>query len=408
MGWLESLLPYAVKSLFVTPEPPAFSPNPAPGSPEHPATHHAVMARTLPPSPPSGSDAPERHRAGNLVLTLEFTPPPGAAWIRQRYEILVLPCLRPSGDDPRVFAVNYGRIEASLTDPRGGVILGILVALLTLLALGAGAREINGHQLPSEPVFLRVFRSLSPRFICQDAFGHMSFARFQVLLFTLALLGVYGYAFVLTGELPNVQPSVLMLAGITLGGATLASAATKPLVETGNRLWLLGNGLLDQPRRRPRWSDLLAGDGEVDITRVQALAFTLFAVGALIVRGAEDLSNFAVPEQIIYLIAISQTVYVAGKALPGDAPRRLNEELRSLRAAEQALLARPGDAAAQIDFDRQARAIAASLTDVFGERFRADRLDAHRRRVLAEADAARAVPAATSLSGAAAGGDAGR
>lgn len=324
----------------------------------------AILANTLPPRA-----GPE---PGTVIIPLEFEP--RERFWRQRWEILVLPCLRTGPDEAEAFAAGFGRAEVTLNSPLAGALVGIGGALLAILILGYAASAINGHQLEAGPDGQKALSRFSPCFICQDAFGHMSLSRFQVLLFTLALLGVYSYAFVLTGQLPEVQPSVLALAGITLGGSTLASAATRPVVETSNRLWLLGNGLLDQPRRRPRWMDLLTGDGEVDITRVQALAFTLFAVGSLVASGAEDLSNFAVPEQLNYLIGISQTVYVAGKALPGDAPRRLNEELRSLRNAEVAVIKEPGSAAAWADFERQKVGVAASLTDVFGERFRREAL----------------------------------
>lgn len=328
----------------------------------------------------------EGENAGALVVPLDFEP---RAWfLRQRWEILVLPCLRTDKNDPVTFATGFGRTDSLLAHPSFGALIGAGGALFSVFVLGLAAASINGHQLRDSG--RRMWR-FDPAFICQDAFGHMSLARFQVFLFTLALLGVVGYAFMMTGQIPSLDPTVLVLAGITLGGSTLAAAATKPVVETGNRLWLLGNGVLDAPRRCPRWSDLLTGDGEVDITRVQALAFTCFAVVSMVVSGAEDLSSFKIPEQLNYLIGLSQTVYVAGKALPADAPRRLNEELRSVRAAERQLLDRPGDAAAVAEFHRQTNGVATSLTDVFGDRFLRPQLEAYQRRVLAEADAAAAM-----------------
>jgi hypothetical protein len=226
-------------------------------------------------------------------------------------------------------------------------------------------------------------RGWTPPFICQDTFGFMSLASFQVLLFTLALLGVYAYAFVLTGEPPDVQPSVLALAGITLAGSTLATAANRPMLETPNRMWLLGTGILAERDRRPRWTDMLTTDGHVDITRVQALFFTVFAVAALVVRGAENLGDFTIPEQLNYLIGLSQAVYVAGKALPADTARRLNAELEALRAAEAKAMTEPG---ARLEFDRLKAGSAPLLIDVFGQRF-------DRAALAALAPGGRAIPA---------------
>ncbi|MCU0888754.1 MAG: hypothetical protein MUC64_12220 [Rubritepida sp.] len=344
------------------------------------AADGAVLATTLP--------WRQGAQADSFIVPLEFEP--RAQFWRQAWEILVLPCLRASDDSPETFAIGYGRAEAVLVSPLFGALAGLSVAVVALLVLGFAASRINGHQLEPGDRGEGAMWRFSPAFICQDAFGYMSLARFQVFLFTLALLGVYAYVFVMTGKIPEVHPSVLVLAGITLGGSTLATATTKPLVDTGNRLWLVGNGLLDQPRRRPRWTDLLTGDGEVDITRVQALAFTCFAVASLIISGAENLSGFAIPEQLNYLIGLSQTVYVAGKALPADAPRRLNEELRSLRAAERLVIEKPDDVAAAADFRRQCTGVASSLTDLFGERFFRHRLDELQARLLAGASAAAA------------------
>jgi hypothetical protein len=361
----------------------------------------AVRANTFAFTPPRAGDAARTgEAAADIVVPLEFRP--RRTLLPQNWEILVLPCLRANKDDRLTFAAEFGRAERLLIQPVFGAVIGFGGALLSLFVLGLAAARINRHQLASTDTGERPMRRFDPCFICQDAFGYMSLSRFQVFLFTLALLGVVGYAFVMTQRIPNLDPTVLILAGITFGGSTLAAAATKPLVETGNRLWLLGNGILDAPRRRPRWSDLLTGDGEVDITRVQALAFTCFAVVSMVWNGTQDIENFRIPEQLNYLIGLSQTVYVAGKALPADAPRRLNEELRSVRMAERALLDKPGDAAAIAEFRRQTNGIATSLTDVFGERFLRPQLDLYQRRVLTEAEQAAATLAAVSIARAAA------
>jgi hypothetical protein len=361
------------------------------------AADGAVRANTLAPRFVTEGEA-----AGTLIVPLDFEP---RSWFwRQRWEILVLPCLRTDKNDPVTFATGFGRVDSVLAHPIFGALVGLAGAVFSIFVLGLAASSINSHQLASGASGERAMWRFDPAFICQDAFGYMSLARFQVFLFTLALLGVVGYAFMMTGRIPSVDPTVLVLAGITLGGSTLAGAATKPVVETGNRLWLLGNGILDSPRRRPRWSDLLTGDGEVDITRVQALAFTCFAVVSMVVSGAEDLGNFKIPEQLNYLIGLSQTVYVAGKALPADAPRRLNEELRSVRGAERQVLDKPCDAAAIAEFRRQANGVATSLTDVFGDRFVRPQLDLYQRRVLAEAEQAAATQAAMGMARAALAG----
>jgi hypothetical protein len=253
--------------------------------------------------------------------------------------------------------------------------LASVLCLYLLLAVAAGrtqtrqfdyARATAGREGRS---LSRLAFFLQPPVIMQDAFGYFSLARFQVLLFTLVITGVYAYVMVRTGSLPNLSTSVLGLLGITLAGSALARVAEGPVVDTPNRLWLLGTGLLDTTPRLPRWHDLITGEGEIDVTRVQALAFTVFAAAALVVNGTADLASFQIPDQINYLMGISQAVYVAGKAMPREAAKRLNEEIRAVREAERAVLDSPTDAAAQKSFETARNAIGSVLFNVFGERF---------------------------------------
>ncbi|MFC7538179.1 hypothetical protein ACFQU2_41000 [Siccirubricoccus deserti] len=201
--------------------------------------------------------------------------------------------------------------------------LGSVGVLYLMLALAA--RQLHELQLretasraPDRRPLQAWLRAFSPIVISQDAFGTASLSRFQVLLFTLAAVGVYAYVLIRTGELSSLSSDVLWLLGITMAGSALASIAGGPVVSTGNRLWLLATGVLDNAPRRPRWHDLLGADGEIDVTRVQALAFSAFAAAALVANGPNDLERFEVPDTLKYLIGLSQAVYVAGKALPRD------------------------------------------------------------------------------------------
>lgn len=296
------------------------------------------------------------------------------------WRVFVLPCLPRDG--AAHVGIGYAEENVLLTGRLFAALLGIAVALLILGALGMAAHAINAWQLDpddprmrgQQPIRLR----FSPIFICQDAFGHASLARFQVLLFTVVLLGVYAYAFAASQAAPNVSGSVLALAGITLTGSTLAAAASRPSLESANRLWLNGTGVVPRARRVPRWHDLIASDGEVDITRMQALGFSLFAAFAVIFQGAENLGRFQIPGQLNYLIGLSQAVYVAGKALPVDGMRRLNEDLAALRTAERQAMGKPEDSAEFLEFMRLKSGIAVSLADVFGDGLNQARLAALR------------------------------
>lgn len=342
----------------------------------HPAGIPLDPARLL-----RGRVPPPLPEEARTPLLAEF-PALDGGWWPSRWDVIVFACA-DRGTDPAALRENSRMIRAFARQPvyvsslnlsaAAGIasVLGLYL-LLALAAARSQGRQFEharaqagrqGRHLSRPAYFLR------PPVIMQDAFGHCSLSRFQVLLFTLVITGVYAYVMVRTGSLPNLSNSVLGLLGITLAGSALARVAEGPVVETPNRLWLLGTGVLDPTPRLPRWEDLITGEGEIDVTRVQALAFTVFAAAALVVNGTGDLARFEIPDQINYLMGISQAVYVAGKALPRETAKRLNEEVRALRDAERAALDAPADTTALRGFDTARAGIAPVLFDVFGERF---------------------------------------
>lgn len=335
-----------------------------------------IRGRVLPPSP-----ADEVTEVTALFPTIE------SGWWPRTFELVLFVCVDPgytagarveNGREMRA----YARETLFFSSLRLSALAGVMAVVLVYLALALVAARLHrrqhaeaarreGEAVP--PLWLYVLR---PTVIAQDAFGHCSLSRFQVLLFTLTVTGVYAYVHARTGQLPELSESVLWLLGITLTGSTLARIAEQPTIDTPNRLWLFATGVLDPAPRIPRWADMVANDGEIDVTRVQALVFSAFAAVALVINGTGDLENFRIPEQLNYLIGISQGVYVAGRALPQDTARRLNGELRQIREAEARLLAAPGDAAARSAFETARAGLAPALLDVFDERFRAGRLAA--------------------------------
>jgi|GEM_PF-2483342 len=318
------------------------------------------------------------------VLTARL-PGIDQGWWPSRWEVVLMLCTRsaaPAGsarEEPLLIEA-FARAPLYASSLRLSAAAGMLVALGLYLALALASMQVQRSQLAalrdrlggSAPSALGF--ALRPPVIAQDSFGHASLSRFQILMFTLALSGVYAYALIRTGELPNISGSVLALLGITLTGSALARATEGSSVDTANRIWLIGTGVIDSSARIPVWSDLIASDGEIDASRVQALVFSLFAAFALIAFGTADLQNFAIPDELNYLITISQGAYVAGRALPRDSAKRLNEEVRTIRDAENRVLTDPTDAAARKGFETARNALSSSLIEVFGERLNDARL----------------------------------
>jgi hypothetical protein len=336
-----------------------------------------VRGTVLPPTPEDD----------RTLVTALFPSLERGGWLPTSWQVVVFACVDPNYD-PASRRANGKEIRAYARQPmfistlRLSALIGIVVVAAIYLGLAMAVMQLQSRQIAHAQSVGLIGRgrgaafwfAMRPTMIAQDSFGVCSLSRFQVLLFTVVISGVYAYVMARTGKLPEVSNTVLTLLGITLTGSTLARVAESSSVETSNRLWLLGTGIVDPSPRLPRWLDLVSSDGEIDVTRVQALVFSLFAAGALVVNGTGDLANFSIPEQVNYLIGISQAVYVAGRALPRDSARRLNEEVRTLQAAEARVLADAADADARQQFETARKGVAATLTDVFGERFRATRL----------------------------------
>ena len=332
--------------------------------------HHLQRGTVLPPSPND-----EETTVSALFPTIE------RGWWPSSWQVVLFLCLDPVQVDASPLRAHgrelrvYARQPLFVSTLRLSAAAGLLTVLAAYLALAFAASRIHARQYEHSRRLLgdgapgAFAYALRPTVIAQDSFGYCSLSRFQVLLFTLVLAGVYAYVMGRTGEMPDLSTSVLTLLGVTLTGSTLARLTEGSVMHTANRLWLLGTGVLDPTPRLPRWTDLVESDGEIDVTRVQALLFSLFAAIALVVSGTGDLENFTLPEQLITLIGISPAVYVAGRALPRDSAKRLNEEIATIRSAEARALAEGGDAAARKDFETARNAIASSLRDVFGERF---------------------------------------
>ena len=326
--------------------------------------------------PPLSSD-------GRTTVTVHF-PALEQGWWPSSWDVVLIVCPAPTSDAAQQGVQRevhgFARETLFASNLRLSAAAAVLLVVLIYLALALAALRVQRHQhielrqrlgnaAPSAFAF-----ALRPTVIAQDSFGFASLSRFQVLLFTLALSGVYAFVLMRSGELPTLSNSVLALLGITLTGSALARATEGSTVETGNRIWLLGTGVLASTPRVPCWSDLIASDGEVDPSRVQALVFSLFAAVALVAFGTSDLENFAIPDELNYLITISQGAYVAGRALPRDSAKRLNEEVRIIREAELRVLNDPSDTASLKAFETARNALVSSLLDVFGERFDDQRL----------------------------------
>lgn len=329
-------------------------------------------------------------RAEDRATVTVHMPANRSGWFGEDWHIVVAACTA----DHRL--IGYGTVRVSVAPlglSRALTFAGL--AALWLLAAFVAAREnrrklhewwlCSGGAVATERatwrtalkpqnrtrLFWKGLRAMDPVFISQDAYGAGSLGRLQLLVLSFAVIGVVFYVFLRTGAFAGLSNDILALLGITAGGSAFARAAAlrRPLTPPQRRI-LFGSGVVSMSEPMPSLREVLGGGGELDVTRLQAFAFTGFAVIALVVNGVADLAAFTLPPEMLSVLGLSQGVYVVGKLLPAEAEATLRADMETLRREAQDVV----DAGGAITpaFLQARRAACESIEGVFAERF--DRL----------------------------------
>jgi hypothetical protein len=184
----------------------------------------------------------------------------------------------------------------------------IVVAGLVWVIMNAIARHrhIRGRNL-----LLRVIST-------QD--GYASLSQLQIVLWTLVVGLSAIYVMTLSGNLISISEGTLILLGIASGAALAAripAAKQKPVVGDAAAAVVVP---VTEPAT-PEWSDLVISDRttqEIDVTRLQMLAFTLITAAFVVIKVVVDYEIPAIPANFLVLMGISNGVYVGGRQLPSQ------------------------------------------------------------------------------------------
>lgn len=179
---------------------------------------------------------------------------------------------------------------------------------------------------------------LSPVKATAGRTGHASLSKLQVLFFTFLVVGLLVFLLLRTGALGNLSQDVLLLIGISAGGAagSAATVAVRQRLTLENWCWLDKKGWLAAlPPGRARWRDLLMEGEELQVSKFQMLAFNLVVAGALLSSGLGGMAEFAIPSGLLGVLGLSQVVYLSGKAVGPSNFNELNRKLDDLRKLEQ-------------------------------------------------------------------------
>jgi hypothetical protein len=180
--------------------------------------------------------------------------------------------------------------------------------------------------------------SLNPVQITAGVLGDGSISQLQVFFFSLLVASLLFFLWLWTGLLSNISQDLLMLMGISSAGAVGAkyTATLKSQLSADATKFLYAEGWYAGPKittitERPRFADLLLTNNRLDVYKFQMAMFSVLVAIYIMRTGTTDLGEVKISETLLYLIGISQGVYVGGKAI-SDRETSLDERVKSLVA----------------------------------------------------------------------------
>src|SRR5712671_3668517 len=178
--------------------------------------------------------------------------------------------------------------------------------------------------------------SLNPVQITAGVLGDGSISQLQVFFFSLLVASLLFFLWLWTGLLSNISQDLLMLLGISSVGAVGAkyTATLKSRLSEDTAKFLYAEGWYSGPKittitERPRFADLLLTNNRLDVYKFQMAMFSVLVAIYILRTGTTDLGAVKISETLLYLIGISQGVYVGGKAI-SERETSLDDRVKSL------------------------------------------------------------------------------
>ena len=194
------------------------------------------------------------------------------------------------------------------------------------------------EKVPDPPNF---WTFLDPVELTKNPYGRGSIAKLQIFLFSFIVFALLFFHALRTGLLANMSVGLLYLMGLSAYGAAggkLASVANRRL-SLENWAWLRRKGWLTATgdvANRAKWSDLFIDNDtkEIDPYRFQMAIFSLVVAVALIKTSATGLDAFHIPNELLALLGISQTIFIGGQAIDRGGYQELDTKLDEVRKHE--------------------------------------------------------------------------
>jgi len=216
----------------------------------------------------------------------------------------------------------------------------LLMVALWLLVLW-GRAQVNGGK-----------KEFNPLLLTQGPFGRASLSNLQLFFFLVIVIWIILYGLTGTGELSGLSPDILSLLGIGAAGTAGAKATVtfRRRISNGNWAWIKKKEWIEcsletkrEEGEAPSVGDLVSTDGQFDVTKFQAFAFTLIVGIDLLLTGlisADALASITIDQSYLALIGLSQVVYVGGKAVTPPTNTELGAEITKLRGLETTFMSK--------------------------------------------------------------------
>ena len=203
---------------------------------------------------------------------------------------------------------------------------GIFVILLIFIIL-TFIKKREGKDLFTRFITSPLNFAITPR-------NKYSISSAQIIFWTFVIFFGMIYVYRLSGTFLEITPQVLVLLGI--GGATALASRINGNVKS-YELPPKFSGLLEKTQgskfREPKLRDLISSQGELNIYKFQMLVFTLLIGIIVIMYIIKDYSFPELPENLLYLMGLSGTVYIGHKLSEKESENLKNKQ----KAMEDAL-----------------------------------------------------------------------
>ncbi len=274
-------------------------------------------------------------------------------WFRHM-DVYVVGCSSTAG--AQINSIGY--VRTTVTNQSYCRILACILLLTAYVMAALAVSYTRGAKMgslwnPTRSIHMGRLRHLDPVVLSASENGRGSATKLQMLFFTMIVLWLVFYIWLMTEHLSDLSNTVLLLMGIAGVGATAAAGAdvAKNRLSLENWAWLVNAKWLPQGGiaavTKPRWRDIFTANGEFDVPRFQLITFSFVVGCALLASGADlaDLSKFSIPQQLLSILGLSQVVYVAGKLVAPPTMADLDAQLTKLRDAQGKLAAATADVA---------------------------------------------------------------